>query len=152
MTPRGPLNYTTVIDPMKSATECIGMLAIHGATAIGLTSDGGVPTGLSFQILTPWGKRQFTMPVNVKGVEQALGRAHREGRIPLRFTGREQAQRVAWRVLKDWLEVELALIDAGVADMVQVMLPYVNVEPGKTLFEAYGEQQLAIGAGETMVD
>ena len=151
MPARGPLNYTTTIDPAKSATECVARLAAHGATAIGMTYDGkGFPTGLSFQIVTSWGPRQFSLPVNVEGTRRALDRACRcaQGIIPPRYTGAEHAGRVAWRVLKDWLEAQLALIEAGVAELAQVMLPYLHVDKGRTLWQAYAEnEQAALTAG-----
>jgi hypothetical protein len=140
----GPLNYTTTIDPAKSAGECMARLAQHGASAIGMTYDGkGFPTGLSFQITTEWGPRQFSLPVNVKGTEKALQRAYNRRDIAMRYTGAEQAGRVAWRVLKSWLEAQLALIEAGVADLPQVMLPYLHVAKGKTLWQTYLENEHA---------
>lgn len=144
---KGPLNYTTTIDPAKSATECVARLAAFGATAVGMTYDGkGFPTGLTFQIATEWGPRQFSLPVNTEGTRKALDRAYKAGHIAPRYTGPEHAGRVAWRVLKDWLEAQLALIEAGVANLTQVMLPYVHVEKGKTLWQAYSEQA-ALEAG-----
>jgi hypothetical protein len=151
MPSKGPLNYTTTIDPAKSATECVARLAGHGATAIGMTYDGkGFPTGLTFQITTSWGPRQFSLPVNVEGTRKALDKACRAGRIPPRYTGAEHAGRVAWRVLKDWLEAQLALIEAGVAELAQVMLPYLHVDGDKTLWQAYKErEQAALLPGST---
>jgi hypothetical protein len=147
MPSKGPLNYTTTIEPDKSAAECMGQLAQHGATAIGITYDGkAIPTGLTFQIATEWGLRQFSLPVNVEGTRKALDKAYRAGHIAPRFTGPTQARRVAWRVLKDWLEAQLALIEAGAVELPQVMLPYVHVEKGKTLWQAYSEQA-ALEAG-----
>ncbi len=66
--------------------------------------------------------------------------------MPPRYASAEQAGRVAWRVLKDWLEGQLALIDAGAVELEQVMLPWVHVDHEKTLWQAYGEQQPAIEA------
>ncbi len=145
---RGPLNYTTVIEPQKSAGECVAMLAAHGVTALGQTFDGkGTPTGLTFQIETPWGMRQYSLPVNVKGTNAALARAYSRRDIPQRYANLDQAQRVAWRVMKDWLEVQLALIQAGVAELNQVMLPYMHVDHGVTVWERWTEnEQLAISA------
>ena len=145
---KGPLNYTTVVDPAKSAAECVARLAQHGATAIGMTYDKGFPTGLSFQILTQWGPRQFSLPVNVDGTKRALDKAWRERRIPQSKATRDQAERTSWRVLKDWLEAQLALVEAGVADLPQVMLPYLHVDHGVTLWQRYLEnEQLALTAG-----
>jgi hypothetical protein len=149
MAGRGPLNYTTTIEPAKSAAECVSMLARHGAAAIGITYNRDRdPSGLTFQIETTWGMRQFSLPVNVGGTEKAMLNAYRKGQVPRRYTGHDQARRVSWRVLKDWLEAQLALIEAGVADLAQVMLPYVHIEKGRTLWEMYQENETrALEAG-----
>jgi hypothetical protein len=145
---KGPLNYTTTIDATKSASECIARLASHGASAIGITYTDKKPDGLTFKIETVHGERQFSLPVNVNGTLKALDKARRAGSIPARYASREQAERVAWRVLKDWLEAQLALIEAGVADMAEVMLPYLHVAPGLTLYRVYLEnEQRALEAG-----
>ena len=146
---KGPLNYTTTIDATKSASECIARLAAHGASAIGITYRERKPTGLTFRIETVHGERQFSLPVNVEGTFKALVRAANRHNIPPRYADRDQAERVAWRVLKDWLEAQLAIIEAGVADMAEVMLPYLNVAPGVTLYQAYAEdERLALTSGE----
>jgi hypothetical protein len=145
---RGPLNYTTTIEATKSASECIARLAQHGAGAIGITYALMKPTGLSFVIDTPYGPRSFALPVNVRGTHKALQEGYRRGAVPNRYNNLEQAERVAWRVLKDWLEAQLALIEAGVADMTQVMLPYMQDEGGMTVWQRYLErEQAAIEAG-----
>ena len=145
---KGPLNYTTTIEATKSASECIARLAQHGASAIGITYELTKPTGLSFVITTPYGPRTFALPVNARGTHKALQEGYRRGHVPNRYTSLEQAERVAWRVLKDWLEAQLALIEAGVADMSQVMLPYMQGEDGLTVWQRYLErEQAAIEAG-----
>jgi hypothetical protein len=144
---KGPLNYTTTVDATKSASECIARLAQHGASAIGITYALTKPTGLSFVIDTPYGPRSFALPVNIRGTQKALQENVRRGRIPRRYAEVEQAERVAWRVLKDWLEAQLALIEAGVADMTQVMLPYMQGDDGRTVWDRYLErEQTAIEA------
>lgn len=142
------VSYTTSIDPMKTATECIGLLASRGATDIGLSSDGsGTPTGLLFVIATRWGRRQFTVPVDLSRTERTLKDHVRRGKIPPRYAAPDQARRVAWRVVLHWLEAQLALVEIGAQDLEDAMIGYINVEPGKTLGQYYGEQQLAIEAG-----
>lgn len=144
----GPLNYTTVIDPVKTASECIARLAAHGATAVGMTYDQGFPTGLQFQIQTAQGLRAYALPVNVNGTHKALLTAYSDGRIPRGKATIEQARRTGWRVIKDWLEAQLALIEAGVADMAEVMLPWMLTDSGQTVYQMFAERnQLALGAG-----
>jgi hypothetical protein len=137
------LNYTTSIDAAKTAMECISILLGHGATNVAISAgEDKAPDGLEFVIATPWGPRQFVLPVNIEGTEKSLRQAWREHRIEPRFATREQARRVAWRIVKDWLESQLALIEAMQVDLLQVMLPYLKVAPGKTLYAAYVENEL----------
>jgi hypothetical protein len=140
---RGPLNYTTSVPADKSAMECIAILVKHGARNVGLSiSEARVPDGLDFIVTTPWGPQQFSLPVNISGTEKALKQAWREHRIEPRFATPEQARRVAWRVIKDWLESQLALVEAGVADLPQVMLSFMKVGVDKTMYQAVVENQM----------
>lgn len=149
MANKGPLNYTTVISASKTAGECLAMLAEHGADKIAVSYTEKRPAGLTFGIETVHGYRQFSLPVNYEGVFKALVKANRLGRIPPKYASREQAERTSWRVVKDWLEVLLSLVDAGVADLEESMLAYVHVAPGLTMAQAWRENEhLALTAGE----
>src|SRR6516164_6655944 len=123
MAGKGPLNYTTEVDPEKTAAECVALLAKHGAKRVSIDFDGeGMAQGLAFSIETAHGLRFFLLPSNPDGVYEALKRANR----------------TAWRVLKVWLEAELALIEAQIVDLEQVMLPYLVVDDsGMTLYQRY---------------
>lgn len=60
----------------------------------------------------------------------------------------QQAERVAWRIIKDWIEAQMAIIEAQLASMDEVFFPYMLDSAGqKTLYEAYCERQLLIGDG-----
>jgi hypothetical protein len=144
----GPLNYTTVIEPDKSAAECMAMLGKFGAKRAGIAYDEHrVPFGLAFVLATRWGDRMYELPVDFAATQRVLQRAYDSGNISRKFTEPAQGRRVAWRVIKDWLEAQLALIEAGLMDSERVMFPYMLVSPGQSLFTAYDEQQPAIGAG-----
>ncbi|MCW2929938.1 MAG: hypothetical protein JWM19_900 [Actinomycetia bacterium] len=142
-----PLNYTTTIEPAKSAQECIAILGAHHAQAVGLTLDNGMPTGLDFVISTRWGPRRFALPVNVEGTKRVLEKAVKDGLIPLKYATLHQARKVSWRVLKMWLETQIALIEAGLIELDEVMLPWVYVNEKQTLLQSYGEQQMIEAGG-----
>lgn len=150
MSGNGPLNYTTTIRADKTAAECLGLLGTHGALAIALTYEDRQPAGILFRLETPHGVREFRLPVNVGGMHKSLVKANRAGRIAARYTDVEQARRVAWRVAKDWLEAQLAIVDAQMVAIDEAFLPYLQVESGQTLYEAYAEreEQLALVAGQ----
>jgi len=150
-----PLNYTTKIAAKRTAGECMDLLAEAGADHVSVTYADREPVGLAFDLHTAGGRRTFTLPVNTEGVRQVLVKANDKGR--LRSDGHrnstyetpQHAANVAWRVVKDWLEAQLAIIAAEMVTLDQVMLPYLEVDPGLTLYERYLalDGQVAIGAG-----
>jgi hypothetical protein len=59
-----------------------------------------------------------------------------------------QAERVSWRILKDWVEAQLALIESGQAEMGQVFMPYAMNDQGRTMYELFVENnQKRLSAG-----
>lgn len=46
-------------------------------------------------------------------------------RVEKRYLTLEQANRVAWRIAHDWLRAQLAIIDAGMVTLPEVMFPYL---------------------------
>lgn len=138
---KGPLNYTTTIAPSKTAGECVDLLVKHGATHVTQMFENRQPTGLAFVVVTKWGPRQFVIMVNTGGIHEVLKQAWRDSKIPGSRATREQAERTGWRVTKDWLESQLALIAAGAAEMEQIMLPWMS-EDGRTLYEIIDDNQM----------
>jgi hypothetical protein len=139
----GTLNYTTTVSVDQTVGQCQAILAKAGASHVGIEYEDGHPSGLSFGLRTPHGVRTFRMPVDVQAVWTLLGKQEAAGEFSsLRkakgtFSSQEHAARVAWRVMKDWLEAQIALLEARMATLDQVMLPYLVVDTDKTLYEAY---------------
>ena len=61
---------------------------------------------------------------------------------------RAQAERVAWRIVKDWVEAQMAILESEMVQMDEIFLPYMVNDNGQTLFEAYRRNQLMIPEGE----
>lgn len=139
----GPLNYTTKIPARRTVQECLGLLADAGADAVAAQYRDKQPVGLSFLLTTPAGPRNFAMPVNIDGVHKLLQTADLGSRNTAAHKTREHAADVAWRVVKDWLAAQLAIIDAEMVTLDQVMLPYLQVEGGRTLYEAFAASDAA---------
>ena len=143
----GPLNYTTSIKAEKTAAECLTILGKSGASAIAVTYTDKKPSGLAFRLDTQHGGKDFQLPVNVAGVHKRLMAAHKRGDIARGYSTSDQAERTAWRILKDWLEAQMAIIDAQMVSLDEVMLPYLQVDGSRTLYQAYLErEQLALEA------
>jgi len=143
------LNYTTTVSVSKTVGEMHGILVQAGARHIlSEYSAMGAPVALAFTSETPFGPRQFSLPADTKRVLAVM----RRERIAPRYCNPEQAERVAWRILKDWLEAQLALIKVEMVTLDTVMLPYMKDErSGRTVYDLYVEsQQLELEAGNAV--
>lgn len=135
------LNYTTTIATSKTIGEVQTLLATHDANAVATRYDAGRVVGVSFTLPTPHGERAFTLPVDVPAMYRLLQAQVQARKIRPGLGTYEQAERVAWRVVKDWLAAQLALVEASMATFDQVMLPYLHVEGERTLYEAFRERE-----------
>jgi hypothetical protein len=134
----GLLNYTTSIDAGKTVGEIQSKLAKAGAHQILHEYDGfGNVSALSFRIQTQFGNMAFRLPTNIPAVEKILKKQFNRGR----YTETEQATRVGWRILKDWIEAQLALIETGMVTVEQVFLPYAQDSQGRTVYETLVDQR-----------
>jgi hypothetical protein len=139
------LNYTTGIQADKTIGEIQKILAEAGAARIAVDYEDGRPSGVTFGLTTVHGPRLFTLPVDVSAMQRLIQREWNAGKLRSKgksvMLSREQAERVAWRIVKDWLAAQMALVAADQASIDQVMLPYVHVDHNKTLYAAYQERE-----------
>lgn len=140
------LNYTTTINASKTTGEITAMLAKHGANAVASYYENNEPSGIAFTIVTEYGPREFRLPANIGGVLDVLRKTRG---VPTKLRTNEQATRVAWRILKDWVESQLAIIEAGMTRLDETMLPYMVMPNGATVSQFYSMNQgrLAIESG-----
>jgi len=128
------LNYTTTVAPGKTANQIVDILARKGARNILLDYDGRAKIqGIKWRIESPHGPLSFALPVNVEAVYQVMTRDHILVNDAARR--REQSERVAWRILKDWVEAQMALLETGMVQMEEIFLPYM-LSGGQTLYQA----------------
>lgn len=135
------LNYTTKVDVYTTIGAIQGQLVKHGARKIMQDyDDEGHIMALSFQIATPAGIRGIRLPANVDAVAEVLRRQKVK-------CDREQAERVAWRIVKDWVEAQMAILESEMVQIDEIFLPYMIDNTGQTVFEAYRHNQLLITGG-----
>lgn len=152
-------NYSTEVPAMKSIGQIEGNLVAHGAKAIMIKySADHEPESLSFIIATPQGDIPFRLPANVEKVHQLLlkqltSSTFRQWDTAYQATRREkarqQAARVAWRTIKDWIDAQLAFIETEMVTLEQVFLSYMTVKDGqKTLYEAMVDRGFYLTEGK----
>jgi len=132
------LNYTTKIDADKTASEIAKILSMHGAKAILTEYDEkeNYIKFLSFKIVVQGVEMGFRLPTDWKPVLRIL---NDNPKVPSRLKTNEQAIRVSWRIIKVWVEAQMALVEIGMVKTEQVFLPYLVCVGGKTLGESFME-------------
>lgn len=136
------LNYTTSVNVHKTIGEIQKTLVSHGARKIMLDYDGnGRIQALCFSIQTPYGERGVRLPANVPKVYELLKRQKSAGKIKIRIDY-DQAERVAWRILKDWVEAQMAILESEMVEFEEIFLPYMLNSQGQTFFEVYRQKAL----------
>lgn len=125
------LNYSTKKDPQDTIAEIQKMLTKHGVNAMMTEYEGPQVSAVSFRINFKGNPRAFKLPCNWRGVLAVL----KESKIPSSLKTDEQAVRVAWRIVKDWVEAQLALVEVNMVTIPQVFLPYMQVGKDQTLYE-----------------
>ena len=134
-------NYTTKIPAAQTVGEIQGILAAHGARQIMMDySDGGHVGAIAFTINTPMGRRGFQLPARVEPVMRTLEKQHVK-------TDYDHAERVAWRIVKDWIDAQMAILESEQVSMDEIFLPYMVNETGQTLYELVQSKQLMLGEG-----
>lgn len=138
------LNYTTKVSVTKSVQDIQKSLVKAGASSIMQDFDEkGQIVGISFRIMLQGQPINFILPSDWKSVQQVL----KNDRV--RYD-EEHARRVAWRITKDWVEAQLALLATKSVTLPQVFLPYAVRHDGKTLYQVVAENPgLLLGDGNS---
>jgi len=132
------LNYTTKIDADKTAQEIAKELSMHGAKAVLTEYDEktGTVVAISFKIKIGEAEMGFRLPCDWKPVFHIL---QNDPKVPRTNKDQAQAVRTSWRIVKDWVEAQMALVETKMVTTQQVFLPYVVMKDQRTLSEHIGE-------------
>lgn len=125
-------NKTTEIDAQKTVTDIQAMLAGAKATQMLIEYEGTQPVALSFKIDLDGYTVNYRLPCNYKGVLAALMN-EKKNRLHRRLLTPYHANRVAWRIIRDWLRAQLSIIEANASTLQEVMLPWAITNSGKTV-------------------
>jgi len=140
----GILNYSTEVPVNRTLSQIQGILVSHGAKAIMTNyNDAREPESLSFIVPSSNGELPFRLPANIKAVEQVM----RRDRLP-GYKKDGQPARVAWRILKDWCEAQMAIIEAEMVSLEEVFLPYLLAKDNQTLYQVMSNRGFLLPPGK----
>lgn len=123
-------NYasTSALPNIFSAIE--KTLSTHRAKQITREYNNGKISAISFVVDTKRGPMGVRLPARVEQVKRIFDL---QG---IRYKD-TQPYRTAWATIRDWIDVQMALIDWEMVKVEEVFLPYAVGRNGKTFFESF---------------
>jgi len=119
-------NYTSSVPIDRTVSRIEQVLAQAGACGVMKDYEGGVLVALSFRVVLPTGRTvAVRLPANHEAVYQSMKKEIIRPRSGTMEKLRDQAMRTSWKLMQDWVEVQLSLIRMQQVDFMQVFLPYV---------------------------
>lgn len=120
-------NYTSGVPVDRTLAKIEAALVRGGATNVSKDYKDGMLSAVCFVVVNPQtGQRMSVrLPANADGVYQAMRASVKRPRAGTLEKLREQASRTAWKLMQDWIEVQMSLIQMQQAEFLQVFLPYV---------------------------
>lgn len=137
----GLKNYSTKIPANKTISEIEESLLQHGATDLWKSYGANKEIlSLAFAVPTEHGKIPFKLIINIEAVRQIIREQHQKGDARAISNAQaqdiEQARNVGWRILKDWIDAQMALVEVKMRKIEQVFLADIwDSHTEKTFFE-----------------
>ena len=146
-------NYTSDIPIDRIFAELQQTLGTHGAKHISFEyGDHGKVQSISFTIKVHDRFLPIKLPARVEQAQAVLKRQYESGAIKAHIGTKvysyDQAYRVAWRNILDWVLAQMALLEIGMAKMEEVFLPYMQDKEGITLFERMEQRNFLLPSGQ----
>jgi hypothetical protein len=130
-------NYTSAVPVERTIMRIEQALIEGGAIGIMKNYTDGCLEAISFQIPSPGkGPVAIRLPANVQAVYDILRKAMKRPRLESLKRLQAQAERTAWKLVQDWVEVQMAMVNMQQAEILQVFFPYLW-DGRQTLFAAY---------------
>ena len=129
---------STKIEATKTVTEIQYLLAQAGATGTYIEYDGVTrePASLAFKMKIADREIPFLLPARAAAIFNVLQKRRAVNfREKWKIEDRMQAHRVAWRQILRWVQAQIALVETGMAEMVEVFMPYIQTGVNQTLFQ-----------------
>lgn len=123
-------NFSTSVPVNRTVAEIEKMLTKYGAKHILKEYDeNGDPVMLVFSILTEHGTMGVRLPIHPEKILAVFKKQVSNGLLPKKYWAGEwvdkQAQRVGWRIIKDWLDAQITLLNIEMVKIEEIFLPYI---------------------------
>lgn len=138
-------NYTSSVPAMTSMGRIETALVKAGATDISKKYEDGVCVAITFRLLTNGTALFFKLPARVNRCFTVLWNEVKRPKSGTKELIRSQAERTAWKIISDWVDIQLSMILLEQALPLQVFLPYVyDPQTDQTFFERMESQNFKL--------
>lgn len=130
-------NYTSNVVAEKSVMHIERYLVEAGASHIAKEYDTNKKlVGITFQMLLPNSQPcLFKLPARVDEVEKIMMSEKKKLHRDTAARVKDQANRTAWKLLVDWVQVQCSMILLNQAEAIEIFLPYLyNPQSNQTFF------------------
>ena len=129
-------NYTSEVTVNKSVQHIEDRRVKIGAFNILKEYSESELSGICFIIKTNNKEIPFKLPSKVKNVENYLASKVKKRRSGTLNKIKSQAARTAWKLLSDWVDIQVSLIELDQAEPLEVFLPYAyDYQKKQTFFD-----------------
>lgn len=131
-------NYTSSVSADKSILDTERILISMGASSIAKEYKDGKVDALRFAIKRGDSIVPFMLPVKAEPIKKLfLQQYRRPTQIQIKQCT-DQAERTAWKNIKEWVELQATMIKLEQVEFMEVFMPYIfSLQHNKTIFELY---------------
>jgi len=139
-------NYTSSVSVSTSIAKIEHRLAQAGATHIAKSYKNEMPEGMMFQIDVNGRLMTFQLPAKANKVYEYMIKQKKLGyKKDVQETTKRQANMTAWKILSDWIDIQVSLIQLDQAEAAEVFFPYLySPKEDKTLFQIAKENNFKL--------
>jgi hypothetical protein len=124
-------NYTSTVPASTSMSRIMKSLVEAGATDISMKYTDQICTAITFRmVIAGQVPMFFQLPAKIDPCFKVLYAEVKRPQPDTKKRIREQAERTAWKIVSDWVDIQLSMIQLEQAEPLQVFLPFVY-DPAK---------------------
>jgi len=129
-------NYTSQVPVSRSVQRIEDCLIKFGAKNILKIIDNGKITGLAFVVSINGKDFPFKLPARIDKIVKHFQEKSKSMTASAATRAFEQAERTAWRLLHELIEIQMSLIHLEQTEIMEIFMPYIfDSTKNETLFE-----------------
>lgn len=127
-------NYTSTVPAITSMGRIEQCLVKAGATDISKKYADGICKAVTFRMMVNNQALFFQLPAKVDRCFDVLWKEVKRPNASTKQNVQAQAERTAWKIISDWVEIQLSMILLEQADALEIFLPFAYNPATDTTF------------------